>query len=108
MKGKVPRCVPRKFPFVRHRHHSFVVKMTPLGVAPAFAFLWRWREDRIALKPLLDDVMVKLLAPKHSCERLALDRAMLFAQTAGCECRIKFISFTRAFRKQVIEVCECA
>ena len=36
----------------------------------------------IALEPLLHDVVIKLLAPKHSGERLALDRAMLLAQAS--------------------------
>src|SRR5438552_13744132 len=79
VKGEIPRGVPREFPFVRHRHHTLVIKMTPAGVAPVFTFLRRRWEAGIALEPLLHDVMVKLLGPKQSGQRLALDRAMLFA-----------------------------
>src|ERR1700736_6462054 len=64
MKGQVPRCVPGKLPLVRHRHDALVVKMTPAGVAAVVAFV-RWRRlVRIAIEPLLDDVMIKLFAPK--------------------------------------------
>ena len=104
MKGEIPRRVPRKLPLVRHRHHTLVVKMTPLGVAGVFAFIRRRREGRIPLEPLLYDVMIKLFTPKHSRQRLALDRAMLRAQTIGCERRVKFVGLARTFRKQIIEV----
>src|SRR6266487_5195796 len=106
MKGKVPRRVPRKFPFVRHRHDAFVVKMTPLGIASVLTFLWRRWKSGITLEPLLHDVMIKLFVPKHPCQRLALDCAMFFAQTVGRERRIKFFSLVLAFCKQSIEVCK--
>jgi len=51
--------------------------MTPLEIAAVFALLGRRRESGVPLKPLLHDVMIKLLTPKHSRERLTLDRAML-------------------------------
>src|ERR1044071_2024772 len=85
MKGKVPRRIPGKFPLIRHRHDTLVVKMTPLGVAPVVTFLWRRRKSRIAFEPLLHDVVIELLAPKHSGQRLALNRAVLPAQAPGCE-----------------------
>ena len=64
MKGQVPRCVPGKFPFVRHRHDALVVEMTPAGVAAVLAFVRRSRLVRIAVEPSLDDVMIKLFVPK--------------------------------------------
>ena len=64
VESQVPRCVPGKFPFVRHGHDALVVKMTPAGVAALLAFVWRRRLVRIAVEPSLDDVMIKLFGPK--------------------------------------------
>ena len=80
MESEVPRGVPGKFPFVRHRHDAVVVKVTPLRVAAELPVV-RWgRLGRIANEPLLDDVMIELFAPHHAGERLPLDRAVLFVQ----------------------------
>ncbi len=85
VKGQVPRCVPGKFPFIGHRHHPLVVEMPPLGVATVQALWRRWWLARIAFEPLLDDVMIKLLVPKHPGEGLPLNRTMLLAQTGRRE-----------------------
>ena len=78
VESKVPGCVPRKFPFVRHRHDALVVKMTPAGIAGVLAFVRRRRLVRIAIEPLIDDVVIELFAPKQSRERLPLHSALLF------------------------------
>ena len=105
MKGKVPRRVPREFPFVRHRHHALVIKMAPLRVASVFTLLWR-RESGVTFKPLVHDVMIKLFVPKHSRECLALNCAMFPAQARGRERGVKFVGFMRALCKHTIEVRE--
>ena len=79
MEGQVPRCVPGIFPFVRHRHDAFVVKMPPLAVTALLTFGRRRWLRRIAIQPLLDDVMIKLFAPQHPGERLPLNGAVFFA-----------------------------
>src|ERR1700736_1909991 len=77
MKCQIPRCVPRIFPFVGHRHDTLVVKVSPGGVTTMDTFDWRRRLRRIAVEPLVDDVVIELLAPDHSGERLSLDRPVL-------------------------------
>ena len=77
VKGEVPRRVPRKFPFIRHRHDAFVIKMTPASVAAAQSFLRRRRQAGIAIEPLVDDIVIILLVPKQSGERLTLNCALL-------------------------------
>src|ERR1041385_3887707 len=63
VKGEVPGRIPGIFPFVRHRHDPLVVKMTPSRVTNMFAlFRRRWLAG-IAIEPLFNDVMIKLLAP---------------------------------------------
>src|SRR5438105_3524574 len=107
MKGKVPRCIPWKFPLIWHRHDALVVKMTPLRVALVFTLLRRRRKSGIAFEPLIYDVVIKLFAPKHSRKRLTLDRAVFRAQALGRERGVKFIGFMRARFEQLIEVLKC-
>src|SRR6266513_1038896 len=108
MKGKVPRCVPRKFPLVWHGHHALVVKMAPPGVPSVFTFRRRRRESGIALKPLLHDIMIKLFTPKHSGERLTPNRTKFLTQTRGRERGVEFVRFMRTLCKRIIEVRERA
>src|SRR5262245_12640913 len=67
MKCEIPRREPRIFPAVRHRDHFARPQMIPSAIASAPSF-GRWcRPRRIALKPMLDDVMIKLPRPHHTC-----------------------------------------
>src|SRR6266404_9107805 len=63
--------------------------MRPIVVAPLFAFGWRRRLPRIALQPGSDVVVIALLRPEHSCERLAQNVARvaraLLRETVGVE-----------------------
>src|ERR1051326_3058108 len=93
MKREVPRGVPWELPFIRHRHHVLVVEMTPSGVATGQALVRRWRLARISIKPLIDDVVIKLLVPKKPGERLPLNRAVLLANRGRRELVIKLIGF---------------
>src|SRR6266478_5414707 len=79
VESKVPGCVPRKFPFVRHRHDALVVKMTPAGIAAVLALVRRRRLVRIAVEPSIDDVMIELFGPKQARECLPLNGALLFS-----------------------------
>src|SRR5206468_12638574 len=56
---------------VRHRDYIRVVEMFPIAVATLLSFGRRRRKRRIAVEPLLDDVVVKLLRPEESGERLS-------------------------------------
>ena len=104
VEGQVPRGVPRVLPFVWHRHDPFVMQMIPIGVAPVLA-LGRGRGLRgIAFQPLLDDVMIKLLAPKHAGKGLSLDGAMFLTQAGRCELSIKSVRFHGTAQNQVIEI----
>src|SRR5262245_23047934 len=73
MKREVPRRIPGEFPFVRHRHDPFIMKMTPLRVAPQFSFGWGRRLTSIALEPTLNNIMIELFRPQHSGQGLSLD-----------------------------------
>ena len=66
MKTQVPRSVPWKFPSIGHGHDALIVEVSPFGVASVPARGWGRRICRIPNKPLLYNIMVKLLGPKHS------------------------------------------
>src|SRR5712664_2754866 len=63
--------------------------MRPIMVAPFFAFGRRRRLPGISLQPGSDIVVIALLRPKHSCERLAQNVARvaraLLRETVGVE-----------------------
>src|SRR6266404_2395049 len=63
--------------------------MRPIVVASLFAFGRRRRLPGISLQPGSDIVVIALLRPKHSCERLAQDVARvaraLLRETVGVE-----------------------
>ena len=54
----------------------------------------------IAFEPLLNDVMIELLAPKHSRERLALDCFVLVAQACRRQARRKIRRLPRCRREK--------
>ncbi len=75
VKRQVPGGVPRVLPLVRHRDDVGVVQVSPLAVAAIPAVGGRCRVVRVAVQPFRHVVIEVLLAPDHSGEGLALDRA---------------------------------
>ena len=73
VKRQIPGRVPGILPFVRHGDDVFIKEMAPLGIAPPPAIRRRRRHPGVARQPILDHEVIKLLAPKHAGERLALD-----------------------------------
>ena len=83
MEREIPRGVPRIFPFVRHRHDALVVKMPPLCVAAILSLRRRRGLTRIAVQPILNHVVIELLRPKHSGQRLAMNKFVFGTQTGS-------------------------
>ena len=54
---------------------------------------WRWRECGIAFQPDVDVIVIELLRPEHSGERLALHIARVCGKTLGNDLRIELIGF---------------
>src|SRR6476660_138766 len=73
MEREIPRGVPWVLPLVWHRDHVSVVEMGPLAVAAVLPAGRRRRLPRIALEPMLHDVVVVLLRPQEPRERLPRD-----------------------------------
>src|SRR5438105_8657842 len=94
MKGKVPGGIPGIFPIVRHRHDTFIVEMAPVRIAPELAKLRRRWLARIAVEPFFNNVVIELLVPKETGERLPLNGLLFFAQTSWRE---SFVEFIRLF-----------
>src|SRR5205814_9990535 len=106
MERQVPGGVPRIFPFVRHRHDALVVKMTPLCVAAVLSLRRRRWLTRIALEPILNYVVVELLRPKHSGQRLAMNEFVVGTQTGSLESGVKFVRFIFPGSKNGVEMLE--
>ena len=54
---------PWVFPFVRHRNHIFVMQIFPFWVPSIKTVTRRARHVRIAFKPFINHVVIKLFAP---------------------------------------------
>jgi len=57
--------------------------VAPLAVAAAVALGRRRGRGRVAAQPLVDVIVVELLAPKQAGEGLALDQARVASSVAG-------------------------
>ena len=91
VKRQVPRGEPRIFPFVRHGNHVGVVQMLPVVVAAVLAFRRRRRLGRIALQPFRHVVVIKLFAPDHARERLALHQPRVGIGDVLLQAGVKFV-----------------
>ena len=80
--------------------------MMPASVAAGLALGRRRRLGGVALQPLLDDVIIKLLCPKHPGERLSLNGAVFAAQAARGERAVKLVRFLPSLRDEPIEIVE--
>jgi hypothetical protein len=72
---KIEEKYPWVFPFVRHGDDIAVVEVSPLVVSSSETRRRRHWLIRVAVKPILDDVVEKLSTPQHSGVRLTLNVA---------------------------------
>ena len=85
---EVPGRVPRVLPLVGHRDDVAVVQVLPVAVAAVLAACGRRRLVGIAVEPVLDDVVVELLAPEQPGVRLPRDAALVVRERRpGCDRR---------------------
>ena len=77
MKREIPSRIPRVLPLVRHRDHVGVVEVSPLVVAAGLAPLRRRRLTRVAVEPILNVDVVKLLRPNQTGECLSLNQTLI-------------------------------
>ena len=69
--------------------------MTPARIAAVIAFVRRRRLARIAIEPLLDDVMIKLFVPKQARESLPLNREVFLSYGSWRKRAVELFSFVR-------------
>ena len=78
--------------------------MLPIAVATAPA---RWRRRglcRVAVEPLLDDVVVELLRPQKPRERLSHDALRVFAQVFGDDRRVELVGLAPPHVERALEL----
>ncbi len=107
VEGQVPCRKPGVLPRVRHRQYVAAVEVFPSGVSTIHTRCGRLGHLRIAFEPILDDVVVELLAPQQAGVGLARNQARVRAQVVGKNLRVKRVGFPLAgckrFRKFVVE-----
>ena len=106
VEGEIPSREPRILPLVRHRNNVAVEEMLPLVIAPGEALRRRRRLRRIALKPLPDDVVIKLLAPEETGISLAHDVARFAAGSVRRNRTVKLVRLRLPPGDDAIEKCE--
>ena len=106
VKCQIPCSIPRVFPFIGHRNDVGVVEMLPLGVATVLAFVGRWESTGIALDPLADVVIKKLLRPNHAGERLPLNVARVGIGNVLLQLAIEFIGLAQSCGEDGVEISE--
>src|SRR6266404_9550114 len=67
--------------------------MPPIMIAPFESAGRRLGHRRVALQPLIDDVMIKLLAPEKASCRLPSDTSLRLVERRCCDRAIKIICF---------------
>ena len=90
---EIPRRIPGVFPFVGHGDDVGVEHMRPIAVAAAFAPLGRSGLRRIAAEPVSLHVVIKLLGPEESRERLAQGVAAIGGEGRRSDGSIELIGF---------------
>src|SRR5262249_42665913 len=90
-KKHVPPRTPRVLRFVRHRDYVGVVDVSPVAIAAGQTLGGRARLPGIALKPVVDYVVIKLLRPEHAGECLPHDVLRIRREIAGDDGRVKFV-----------------
>src|SRR5260370_28729322 len=100
---EIPSRKPRVFPFVRHRDDVTTMDMPPILVPSALVAVGRRGLIRIALEPVLDDVVVKLLAPEQAGVCLARNRALFGSRSGGCAVLVESVGVVVSLREGSVE-----
>src|SRR5688572_30156468 len=103
MKGEIPGGIPRVFPLVRHRDHVGIVKMPPVRIPALETFARRLGPGWVAFEPAVDVVMIKLLAPEQTGQRLTHNIAAVPAGILWNDRSIELLRFVAALRHKLIE-----
>ena len=77
--------------------------MAPLVVAAVLARLGRWRLARIAIDPVVDDVVVELPRPDEAGVGLARDQRFVFGHRRVAMHRVELVGFGTTLLENIVE-----
>ncbi len=103
---QVPGGVPRILPLVGHGEDVEVVEVQPVVVASPAPGPGRRGAGRIARQPLLDVVVVELLGPHHSRQRLTVHRSFLRGELRRLDGQVVVVGLGVAPGEQLGEIPE--
>ena len=104
VESKIPRCVPRILPRVRHAENKVIVQVLPIAVAPSLSRCRWWGHRRIARDPIANLIRICLLTPQQSTPRLSLNLSQLWIVDESLLLRIKLICLRFSFHHDRFEV----
>ncbi len=106
MECQVPGGIPRVFPFVRHRNHVCIQHVKPFCVAHVLLGGFEQRVAVVFNQPLFQIEIVKLLAPQHPRQRLAVHPALIFTERGRGDQIVEIVGVFNTLFKYRIEVFE--
>ena len=104
VEGQVPGGEPGVLPLVRHRDDVPDEHVRPAGVAALGAAGRRHRVRRIPGRPLLDDVVVELLAPEQSGVPLPEHPPLVLRRRLGQSLAVELVGFPDALVHHLLEL----
>jgi hypothetical protein len=104
VKREIPGGKPRVFPLVGHGDDVAAVEMGPVAVAAELAGRRRSRRLRIALEPVLDGKVIKLLGPQEAGIALADDVALVGRGARRNDAGVEFVRLALGAGEFAVEV----
>ncbi len=101
---EIPGRVPRELPRVGHRQDVGVEDVAPVAVAAGLSGGGRGRLERIAVEPAPDVVLVELLGPEHSRERLPHHVLLVGRQPPRNDRGVELVGLGAAQRQRAVEL----
>src|SRR5437763_10061521 len=104
MKGEIPGCIPRIFPFVRHGNNMIVDHVGPLAIPYVAAPGIGEGTGAMFYQPSIQVEKVMLLTPQHPSERLTHDVRRIRTHPRGSNRTVELVRLAEACLERCIGV----
>ena len=104
VKGCVPGGEEGVLPGVRHGENIIQMHVLPLSVANGLPLGRRWRHAGVAVRPLVPNEVVVLLAPHHASQCLALNVAQVVGHRHGVDLPVELVGLGETLVHDIIKL----